>query len=62
MMRVTGHRLGWWGSLRYMGRTIGMLTILLASAVVAYSADPTLNDPRTMAFKAVEFSPPEPER
>lgn len=39
-----------------------MLTILLASAVTAYSADPTLSDPRTMTFKPVEFSPPEPER
>ena len=62
MTQVTGHRLGWWGSLRHMGRTIGLLTILLASAVVAYSADPTLNDPRTMAFTPVDFSPPEPER
>src|SRR5574338_47770 len=62
MMQVTGHRLGWGGSLRDMGRTIGLLTILLASAVDAYSAGPTLNDPRTMAFKPVDFSPPEPER
>ncbi len=45
------------------GRTVlGMLAILLTSVVVAYSADPMLSDPRTMTFKPVEFSPPEPER
>lgn len=45
-----------------MVRALGMPAILLASVVVAYSADPTVSDPRTMTFKPVEFSPPEPER
>lgn len=45
-----------------MVRALGMPAILLASIVVAYSADPTVSDPRTMTFKPVEFSPPEPER
>jgi len=45
-----------------VGAVLGMLAILLASAGVAYSADPTVSDPRTMTFKPVEFSPPEPER
>ncbi|MDF0665171.1 MAG: pitrilysin family protein [Nitrospira sp.] len=39
-----------------------MLMILLTSVAVAYSADSTVSDPRTMTFKPVEFSPPEPER
>lgn len=60
MKQVRGHRLRW-GSLCHMGRELGTLAILLAS-VVAYAADPTLSDPRTMMFKPVEFSPPEPER
>ncbi len=45
-----------------MGRAFGILTMLLTSVGVAYSADPILSDPRTMSFKPVEFSPPEPER
>jgi predicted Zn-dependent peptidase len=49
-------------SFRHMGRALGMVVILLASVVAAYSANPTLSDPRTMTFKPVEFSPPEPER
>src|SRR5574337_900540 len=47
---------------RRVGAVLGMLAILLASAAVAYSADPTVSDPRTMTLKPVEFSPPEPER
>jgi zinc protease len=44
------------------GGVLGMLTFLLASVAVAYSADLPFGDPRTMTFKPVEFSPPEPER
>ncbi len=62
MRQVKGHKSGWWGTLRHMGRSLGILTMLLTSVVVAYSADPTLVDPRTMSFKPVEFSPPDPER
>ncbi|HWF61110.1 MAG TPA: pitrilysin family protein [Nitrospira sp.] len=49
-------------SFRQVRTVLGMLAILLTSVVVAYSADPMLSDPRTMTFKPVEFSPPEPER
>ncbi|HEX6726131.1 MAG TPA: pitrilysin family protein [Nitrospira sp.] len=61
MKQVREHKLGW-GSLCHVGKALGLLTILLASVVVAYAADPALSDPRTMTFKPVEFSPPEPER
>lgn len=40
----------------------GVLMGGLISVVSSYSADLTLGDPRTMAFKPVEFSPPDPER
>lgn len=61
MKRVRGERLR--GRIaRQAGMLLSMATMLLASAVVGYSADTTLSDPRTMAFKPVEFSPPEPER
>jgi len=49
-------------SFRQAVTVLGMLTILLASVVVAHSADLTLGDPRTMVFKPVDFSPPEPKR
>ena len=62
MRQVRWHRLEWGTSLCHMGRALGMVVILLASVAVAYSGDPTLSDPRTMMFKPVEFSPPEPER
>jgi zinc protease len=61
MRQVRGHRLGR-ESLHHAGRVLGMLGILLASAAVSHSADLTLGDPRTLTFKPVEFSPPEPER
>ncbi|HSA84535.1 MAG TPA: pitrilysin family protein [Nitrospira sp.] len=47
---------------RRVGKVLGMLTALLASVSVAYSDDLPYGDPRTMTFKPVEFSPPEPER
>jgi predicted Zn-dependent peptidase len=47
---------------RRVGKVLGMLTALLASVAVAYAADLPYGDPRTMTFKPVEFSPPEPER
>lgn len=62
MRWVRGYKLGWGRSLRHMGMAFGMLTMLLTSVVIAYSVEPTLNDPRTMTFQPVEFSPPEPER
>ncbi|MEK7800230.1 MAG: pitrilysin family protein, partial [Nitrospirota bacterium] len=40
---------------------VGM-AMLLASVTTVYAGDLSLGDPRTMAFKPVEFSPPEPER
>jgi predicted Zn-dependent peptidase len=49
-------------SFRQGATVFGMLMVLLASVVMAYSADPTLGDPRTMVFEPVDFSPPEPER
>lgn len=61
MNQARGHRFGGSG-FRHMGRMLGMVVILLASVVVGYSADLTLGDPRTMTFKPVEFSPPDPER
>lgn len=41
---------------------VGLLAMLLVSATTACAEAPTLGDPRTMTFKPVEFSPPEPER
>jgi predicted Zn-dependent peptidase len=40
----------------------GTAIVLLASVVAACAGDLALGDPRTMTFKPVEFSPPEPER
>ncbi|MGB4068761.1 MAG: pitrilysin family protein [Nitrospira sp.] len=40
---------------------VGM-AMLLTSVTTVYAGDLSLGDPRTMAFKPVEFSPPEPER
>lgn len=40
----------------------GVLMGLLISVGSGYSADLSLGDPRTMTFKPVEFSPPDPER
>lgn len=61
MRQVWGQRFGWENVLQ-LGTVLGILTIVLSSVVVTYSADLTLGDPRTMTFKPVEFSPPEPER
>lgn len=40
---------------------VGM-AMLLALAATVYAGELSLSDPRTMVFKPVEFSPPEPER
>lgn len=40
---------------------VGM-AMLLTSVTTVYAGELSLGDPRTMAFKPVEFSPPEPER
>ena len=40
----------------------GVLMVVLVSVVSSYSADLTLGDPRTMTFKPVDFSPPDPDR
>lgn len=45
-----------------VGVIVGMVIILLASGSVTFSADLEVEDPRTMTFEPVEFSPPEPER
>lgn len=39
-----------------------LATLLLASVVAGCAGDLALGNPRTMTFKPVEFSPPEPER
>ena len=59
MMKVRGKGLSVKGS-----GILGLFgtVALLASVAIGYSADLTLGDPRTMTFKPVEFSPPEPER
>jgi zinc protease len=41
---------------------VGMVILLLASGAVTFSADLEVEDPRTMTFEPVGFSPPEPER
>lgn len=41
---------------------VSLLVVLLISAATACAGGLVLNDPRTMTFKPVEFSPPEPER
>ncbi len=38
------------------------VVLLLCVATVAMAGDAALGDPRTMTFKPVEFTPPEPER
>ncbi len=40
---------------------VGM-AMLLASVTTVYAGELSLGDPRTMTFKPVEFSPPEPDR
>src|SRR3982751_6315404 len=39
-----------------------VLTVVLAWSVLPAAADMVLGDPRTMTFKPVEFTPPEPHR
>ena len=43
---------------------LGLLSVvvLMGLASMAYAGAETVNDPRTMTFKPVEFSPPDPER
>lgn len=41
---------------------VGLLAVLLVSALTAYAGEGMVEDPRTMSFEPVEFSPPEPER
>ena len=48
-----------------IGITGGFCLLLLALWVplrTAYAAEPTMIDPRTLTFKAIEFVPPEPDR
>jgi zinc protease len=45
-----------------VGMLLSTAALFLTSACVTHSADLTLGDPRGMAFKPVEFSPPEPDR
>lgn len=45
-----------------VARLLGVVSLLLVSGMMAYSADLEAEDPRTMRFEPVEFSPPEPER
>ena len=59
MNRMRRERVGMTGRL---GTLLGLLMVLMASAAGTDAADLTLGDPRTMTFKPVEFSPPEPER
>src|SRR6476659_5086991 len=50
------------GSLSRLRMLLCMATVLLMDGAIACAADQTFGDPRTMTFKPVEFSPPEPER
>lgn len=50
------------GMCNQVGVMVGMVILLLASGSATYSADLDVEDPRTMTFEPVEFSPPEPER
>lgn len=50
------------GMRNQVGLMVGLAIVLLTSGSVTYSADLEAEDPRTMAFEPVEFSPPEPER
>ncbi len=61
-MRPTKRYRWGWRSVSQVRTVLGTLAILLASVMTTYSADLMLGDPRTMAFKPVEFSPPDPER
>ncbi|MBX3304324.1 MAG: insulinase family protein [Nitrospira sp.] len=45
-----------------VGVMVGMVILMLASGSMTFSADLEVEDPRTMTFEPVEFSPPEPER
>ncbi|MBL8036244.1 MAG: insulinase family protein [Nitrospira sp.] len=57
MVRSEGRSMKGYGIAGLLG-----LAILLASAMAACAGGAALGDPRTMTFKPVEFSPPEPER
>lgn len=61
MRQVRGQRLSRRSFLQ-VGTVLSMLAMLLTSVGVAYAAESILGDPRSMTFKPVEFSPPEPER
>ena len=50
------------GMRNQVGVMVGMVILLLASGSETYSADLAVEDPRTMTFEPVAFSPPEPER
>jgi zinc protease len=41
---------------------MSLAVLLLASVATVYAGELALGDPRTMTFKPVEFSPPQPER
>ena len=41
---------------------LAMLFLALLSATMAWAGNQTIDDPRTMSFPPVEFSPPEPAR
>ncbi len=55
-------RAGWMSMRSGVARLLGVVSLLLVSGMMAYSADLEAEDPRTMRFEPVEFSPPEPER
>ncbi len=55
-------RADWMNMRSEVARLLGVVVLLLVSGSVAYSADLEAEDPRTMTFEPVEFSPPEPER
>jgi len=55
-------RADWMNMRSEVARLLGVVVLLLVSGSVAYSADLEGEDPRTMTFEPVEFSPPEPER
>jgi len=55
-------RAGWISMRSKVARLLAVVVLLLVSGSVAYSADLQVEDPRTMTFEPVEFSPPEPER
>ncbi|MGE0644509.1 MAG: M16 family metallopeptidase [Nitrospira sp.] len=48
--------------MRQVEMVVGLLAVLLVSALTAYAGEGMVEDPRTMSFEPVEFSPPEPER